>query len=150
MIILKSTAKIIILANSSQKTSRKKDRKDTNTYGLGSTERSVRKERGQDPRTEPFSFVCLSTTVTSPMGEDDHHQGHLDHGRGRPAPRSPRPWERTTSTTATSPMGEDDQHHGHLAHGEWARTTSTTVTSPMDEDDRHRSVRLVSTLVSSV
>ncbi|KAF3510487.1 hypothetical protein F2Q69_00006189 [Brassica cretica] len=51
------------------------------------------------------------------MGEDDHHQGHLAHGRGRPAPRSPRPWARTTSTTVTSPMGEDDQHHGHHAHG---------------------------------
>ncbi|KAF3529508.1 hypothetical protein DY000_02040407 [Brassica cretica] len=57
------------------------------------------------------------------MGEDDQHHGHLAHGRGRPAPRPPRPW---------------------------ARTTSTTVTSPMGEDDRHRSVRLVSTLVSSV
>ncbi|KAF3552598.1 hypothetical protein DY000_02006912 [Brassica cretica] len=51
------------------------------------------------------------------MGEDDHHQGHLAHGRGRPAPRSPRPWARTTSTMVTSPMGEDDQHHGHHAHG---------------------------------
>ncbi|KAF3606673.1 hypothetical protein DY000_02048655 [Brassica cretica] len=82
-----------------------------------------------------------------PMGEDDHHQGHLAHGRGRPAPRSPRPWARTTSTKVTSPMGEDDQHHGHLAHGlgrpsprsprPWARTTSTMVTSPMGEDDQH-------------
>ncbi|KAF3538519.1 hypothetical protein F2Q69_00021211 [Brassica cretica] len=26
------------------------------------------------------------------MGEDDPHRGHLAHGRGRPAPRSPRPW----------------------------------------------------------
>ncbi|KAF3518527.1 hypothetical protein DY000_02060513 [Brassica cretica] len=50
------------------------------------------------------------------MGEDDHHQGHLAHGRGRPAPRSPRPWVRTTITKVTSPMGEDDQRHGHLAH----------------------------------
>ncbi|KAH0903097.1 hypothetical protein HID58_042600, partial [Brassica napus] len=109
--------------------------------------RSVRKETGQDPRTGPFSLVRLSTTVTSPMGEDDHHQGYLAHGRGRPAPRSPRPWARTTSTTVTSPMGEDDQHHGHLAHGlgrpaprshrPWARTTSTTVTSPMGDDDQH-------------
>ncbi|KAG2266110.1 hypothetical protein Bca52824_073189 [Brassica carinata] len=51
------------------------------------------------------------------MGEDDHHQGHLAHERGRPAPWSPRPWARTTITKVTSPMGEDDQHHGHLAHG---------------------------------
>ncbi|KAL0771587.1 hypothetical protein Bca101_036738 [Brassica carinata] len=49
------------------------------------------------------------------MGEDDQHHGHLVHGRGRPAPRSPRPWARTTSTTVTSPMGEDDQHHGTVS-----------------------------------
>ncbi|KAF2596524.1 hypothetical protein F2Q68_00011260 [Brassica cretica] len=29
------------------------------------------------------------------MGEDDPHRVHLVHGRGRPAPRSPRPWVRT-------------------------------------------------------
>ncbi|KAF3525624.1 hypothetical protein F2Q69_00050668 [Brassica cretica] len=159
MVISKSTAKIIILANSS----RKKDRKNTNTYGRGSPERSVRKESGQDLRTGPFSLVRLA------------------HRRGRPAPRSPRPWARTirarvsrkigtkrdrsrpesrtvltrsprpwartTSTTVTSPMGEDDQHHGHLTHGRgrpaprsprpWERMTSTTVTSPMGEDDQH-------------
>ena len=73
---------------------------------------------------------------------------HLAHGRGRSAPRSPRPWVRTTSTTVGSPMGEDDQHHGRLAHGRgrtaprsprpWARTTSTTVASPMGEDDHHQ------------
>ncbi|KAF2546686.1 hypothetical protein F2Q70_00022095 [Brassica cretica] len=126
----KSTAKIIILANSSRKTSRKKYRKNTNTYGRGSPERSVRKETGQDPRAGPFS------------------QNHLAHGRGRPAPRSPRPWARTTGTTVTSPMGEDDHHQGHLAHGRGrpsprlprprARMTSTTVTSPMGEDDHHQ------------
>ena len=124
-VISKSTAKIIILANSSRKTSRKKDRKNTNTYGRGSPERSVRKETGQDPRTGPFSLVRLA------------------HGRGRPSPRSPRPWARTTSTTVTSPVGEDGQHHGHLAHGRgrprpWARTTITKVTSPMGEDDHHQ------------
>ncbi|KAG2275224.1 hypothetical protein Bca52824_057779 [Brassica carinata] len=54
---------------------------------------------------------------SAPMGEGDQHHGHLAHGRGRPAPRSPRPWARATSTTVTSPMGEGDQHHGHLAHG---------------------------------
>ncbi|KAF3516159.1 hypothetical protein DY000_02058614 [Brassica cretica] len=132
----KSTAKIIILANSSRKTSRKKYRKNTNTYGRGSPERSVRKETGQDPRAGPFSQNHLAhgrgrpaprsprpwarttgTTVTSPMGEDDHHQGHLAHGRGRPSPRLPRPRARMTSTTVTSPMGEDDHHQGHLAHG---------------------------------
>ncbi|KAF3537050.1 hypothetical protein F2Q69_00021371 [Brassica cretica] len=79
------------------------------------------------------------------MGVDDHHQGHLARGRGRQAPRSPRPWARMTITKVTSLMGEDDQHHGHLAHGRgrpsprsprpWARTTSTMVTSPMGEDD---------------
>ncbi|KAF2579978.1 hypothetical protein F2Q68_00004671 [Brassica cretica] len=68
MVISKSTAKIIILENSS----RKKDRKNTNTYGRGSPERSVRKETGQDPRTGQFLLVRLA------------------HGRGRPAPRSPR------------------------------------------------------------
>ncbi|KAF3535125.1 hypothetical protein F2Q69_00020877 [Brassica cretica] len=45
------------------------------------------------------------------MGEDDPHRGHLamgeDEPRGRPAPRSPRPWARTTCTEVTWPMGED-------------------------------------------
>ncbi|KAF2600449.1 hypothetical protein F2Q68_00008424 [Brassica cretica] len=78
------------------------------------------------------------------MGEDDPHRGHLAHGRGRPTPRSPRPWARMTRTEVTSPMGEDDPHRGHLAHGRgrpasrsprpWARTTRTEVTSPMGED----------------
>ncbi|KAF3600475.1 hypothetical protein F2Q69_00035491 [Brassica cretica] len=122
MVISKSTTKIIILANSSRKTSRKKDLKNTNTYGRGSPERSVRKETGQDLRTRPFSLVRLAhglgksaprspcpwasttiTKVTSPMGEDDHHQGHLAHGRGRPAPRSPRPRARTIRARFTSP-----------------------------------------------
>ncbi|KAF3578773.1 hypothetical protein DY000_02032237 [Brassica cretica] len=58
-----------------------------------------------------------SHSSASPMGKDDHHRGHLSRGQGRPAPRSPRPWARTTITKVTSPMGEDDQHHGHLAHG---------------------------------
>ncbi|KAH0871903.1 hypothetical protein HID58_069265 [Brassica napus] len=57
------------------------------------------------------------TEVTSPMGEDDQRRGHLAHGRGRPAPRSPRPWARTIRTEVTSPVGEDDPHRGHLAHG---------------------------------
>ncbi|KAF3576139.1 hypothetical protein DY000_02032271 [Brassica cretica] len=74
----------------------------------------------------------VSTEVTSPQGEDDPHRGHLAHGRGRPAPRSPRPWERTTRTEVTSTMGEDDPRRGHLADGRgrpaprsprpWART----------------------------
>ncbi|KAF3531126.1 hypothetical protein DY000_02043059 [Brassica cretica] len=29
------------------------------------------------------------------MGEDGPRRGHLSHGRGWPAPRSPRPWART-------------------------------------------------------
>ncbi|KAF3517321.1 hypothetical protein DY000_02060504 [Brassica cretica] len=84
----------------------------------------------------------------SPMGEEDHHKGHLAHGRGRPAPWSPRPWARTTITKVTSPMGDDDQHHGHLAHGRgrpsprspspWARTTSTMVTCPWARTIRAR------------
>ncbi|KAF3611757.1 hypothetical protein DY000_02048620 [Brassica cretica] len=45
--------------------------------------------------------------VTPPMGEDDPRQSHPAHGRGRPAPRSPRPWARTTRTEVISPMGED-------------------------------------------
>ncbi|KAF3508416.1 hypothetical protein F2Q69_00007319 [Brassica cretica] len=49
-----------------------------------------------------------STTVTSPMGEDDHNKGHLAHGRRRPAPRSPRPWARTIRARFTSPLGEDN------------------------------------------
>ncbi|KAF3504406.1 hypothetical protein F2Q69_00043258 [Brassica cretica] len=73
------------------------------------------------------------TALTCPP----QNHGHLAHGRGRPAPRSPRPWARTTSTTVTSPIGEDEQHHGLLAHGlgrpasrsprPRARTTSTTI-----------------------
>ncbi|KAF3562538.1 hypothetical protein DY000_02017096 [Brassica cretica] len=51
------------------------------------------------------------------MGEDDQHHGHLAHGRGRPAPRSPRPWARMTSATVTSAMGEDDPRPVHLALG---------------------------------
>ncbi|CAN6868683.1 unnamed protein product, partial [Brassica oleracea] len=35
----------------------------------------------------------------------------------QPAPRSPRPWARTTRAKVISPMGEDDPHLGHLAHG---------------------------------
>ncbi|KAL0864677.1 hypothetical protein Bca101_043795 [Brassica carinata] len=68
--------------------------------------------------------------------------------RGRPVPRSPRPWARTNRTEVTSPMGEDDPYRGHLAHGRgrpvprsprpWARTTHTEVTSPMGEDDPYR------------
>ena len=141
-VISKSTAKIIILANSSRKTSRKKYRKNTNTYGRGSPERSVQKETGQDPRAGPFS------------------QGYLADGRGRPAPRSPRPWARTTSTTVTSPMGEDDHHQGHLAHGRgrpaprsprpWARTIRARSPRPRARTIQSRPVRLVSTLLSSV
>ncbi|KAF2570029.1 hypothetical protein F2Q70_00003322 [Brassica cretica] len=61
------------------------------------------------------------------MGEDDPHRGHLSHGRGRPAPRSPRPWARTTRTEVTSPMGEDDPRRGHLAHGRRPTSCPETV-----------------------
>ncbi|KAF3605516.1 hypothetical protein DY000_02045801 [Brassica cretica] len=75
--------------------------------------RKDRYEKRQVKTREPDR----SHLSASPMGEDDHHRGHLASGRGRPAPRSPRPWARTTITTVTSHMGKDDQHHGHLAHG---------------------------------
>ncbi|KAH0893029.1 hypothetical protein HID58_055458 [Brassica napus] len=75
--------------------------------------RKDRYEKRQVKTREPDR----SHKVILPMGEDDQHHGHLAHGRGRPAPRSPRPWARTTSTTVTFPMGEDDHHQGHLAHG---------------------------------
>ncbi|KAF3551278.1 hypothetical protein DY000_02007418 [Brassica cretica] len=61
------------------------------------------------------------------MGEDDPCRGHLAHGRGRPAPRSPRPWARTTRAEVTSPMGEDDPHRGHLAHGRGPTSRPETV-----------------------
>ncbi|KAF3556206.1 hypothetical protein F2Q69_00012389 [Brassica cretica] len=75
--------------------------------------RKDRYEKRQVKTREPER----SHKVSSPMGEDDQHHGHLTHGRGQPAPRSPRPWARMTITKVTSPMGEDDQHRGHLAHG---------------------------------
>ncbi|KAH0854171.1 hypothetical protein HID58_090152 [Brassica napus] len=73
------------------------------------------------------------------MGEDDPHRGRLAHGRGRPAPRSPRPWARTTRTEVASPMGEDDPHRGRgrpapRSPHPWERMTRTEVTSPMGED----------------
>ncbi|KAF2561461.1 hypothetical protein F2Q70_00016580 [Brassica cretica] len=97
--------------------------------------------RGCEPRNVEKR---ISLDEVSIISKDDPHRGHLAHGRGQPAPRSPRPWARTTSTEVTSPMGEDDPHRGHLAHGRarpaprsprpWARTTRTEVTSPMGED----------------
>ncbi|KAH0894357.1 hypothetical protein HID58_056786 [Brassica napus] len=57
----------------------------------------------------------VSTEVTSPLGEDDPHQGHLP------------PWARTTRTEVTSPMGEDDPHRGHLAHGRGPTSCPETV-----------------------
>ncbi|KAL0759405.1 hypothetical protein Bca101_075555 [Brassica carinata] len=76
------------------------------------------------------------TKVTSPMGEDDPHRGHLAHGRGRPASSSRRPWARTTRaepwarttrTEVTSPVDEDDPHQGHLAHGRGPTSGTETV-----------------------
>ncbi|KAF3487039.1 hypothetical protein F2Q69_00052737 [Brassica cretica] len=76
----------------------------------------------------PFPWARMThTEVTSPMGEDDPHQGHLAHGRGRPAPMSPPPWARTTRTEVTSPMGEDDLRQGHLAHGRGPTSYPETV-----------------------
>ncbi|KAF3586025.1 hypothetical protein F2Q69_00031241 [Brassica cretica] len=74
----------------------------------------VSKDRPPRPRAR-----TVSTWVTSPMGEDDPHRGHLAHGGGRPAPRSPRPWARTAAPRSRCP---------------WGRTTRTEVTSPMGED----------------
>ncbi|KAF3581614.1 hypothetical protein DY000_02032269 [Brassica cretica] len=51
------------------------------------------------------------------VSEDRLNRVHLPPGRGRPAPRSPRPWARTTRAEVTSPMGEEDPRRGHLAHG---------------------------------
>ncbi|KAF2607457.1 hypothetical protein F2Q68_00044333 [Brassica cretica] len=140
---------------------------------------SLRKDQ-YEKRQVKTRELDRSHLSASPMGEDDHHRGHLARGRGRPAPRSPPPWARTTSTTVTSPMDVDDLAHGRgqpspRSPRQWARTTITKVTSPMGEDDQHhghlahgrgrfapgsprprartiqsRSVRLVSTLVSSV
>ncbi|KAF2568636.1 hypothetical protein F2Q70_00026231 [Brassica cretica] len=84
------------------------------------------------------------TVLTCPP----QYHGHLAHGRGRPAPRSPRPWARTTSTMVTSPMDEDDQHRGHLAHGRGRSAPGSPL--PRARTIQSRSVRLVSTLVSSV
>ncbi|KAF3559277.1 hypothetical protein F2Q69_00011174 [Brassica cretica] len=67
------------------------------------------------------------TEVTSPMGEDDPHQGHLTHGRGRPTPGSPRTWARMTRAEVTSHIGEDDPRRGHLAHGRGPTSCPKTV-----------------------
>ncbi|KAF2604046.1 hypothetical protein F2Q70_00026554 [Brassica cretica] len=84
----------------------------------------LRKDRYEKRQVKPRE-PDRSHKVTSLMGEDgqhhggedDQHHGHLARGRGRPAPRSPRPWARTTSTTVTSPIGEDDLRLVHLAIG---------------------------------
>ncbi|KAF2560968.1 hypothetical protein F2Q70_00017879 [Brassica cretica] len=68
----------------------------------------------------------ISLDEVSIVSEDRLNRGHLAPGRGRPAPRSPRPWARTTRTEVTSPVGEDDLHRGHLAH--WRGPTSRPKT----------------------
>ncbi|KAH0867363.1 hypothetical protein HID58_074385, partial [Brassica napus] len=104
------------------------------------TPRHLAHGRGRPAQRSPRPWERTTRTkVTSPMGEDDprrdylaHGQGpttcpktvhprlsHLAHGRGRPTPRSPRPWARTTRAEITSTIGEDDP---------------TKVTSPMGED----------------
>ncbi|KAH0917478.1 hypothetical protein HID58_025138 [Brassica napus] len=84
--------------------------------------------RGCEPRNVEKRISLDEVSI----GEDRLNTGHLAHGRGRPTPRSPRPWVRTTRTEVTSPMGKDDPHRDHLAHGRgrpaprsprpWART----------------------------
>ncbi|KAF2604648.1 hypothetical protein F2Q70_00027775 [Brassica cretica] len=73
------------------------------------------------------------------MGEDGPRRGHLAHGRGRSAPRSPRPWRgrpaprsplpwaRTARAEVTLPMGEDAPHRGHLVHGRGPTSCPETV-----------------------
>ncbi|KAF3539706.1 hypothetical protein F2Q69_00020033 [Brassica cretica] len=83
----------------------------------------------------------ISLDEVSIVSEDHLNRGHLAPGRGRPAPRSPRPWARTTRAEVSSPLGEDDPRRSHLAHGRgrpaprsprpWARTTRA-------ENDPHR------------
>ncbi|KAH0859190.1 hypothetical protein HID58_087451, partial [Brassica napus] len=103
------------------------------------------------PETQSFlpgELARVMVELAGQSNDDRLNTGHLAHGRGRPTPRSPHPWARTTRTEVTSPMGEDDPHRGHLAHGRgrpaprsprpWARMICTEVTSPMGEDDpRH-------------
>ncbi|KAF3599455.1 hypothetical protein F2Q69_00034868 [Brassica cretica] len=69
------------------------------------------------------------------MGEDDPRRGHLAHGRGRPAPRSPSPWARTTRAEVTLPWARMTRAE---VTSPWARTTRAEVTSPMGEDDPRR------------
>ncbi|KAF3532491.1 hypothetical protein DY000_02038383 [Brassica cretica] len=64
--------------------------------------RKDRYEKRQVKTREPDR----SHLSASPTGEDDQHHGRPAHGRGRPAPRSPRPWAKTTSTTVAPPIIE--------------------------------------------
>ncbi|KAF3551000.1 hypothetical protein DY000_02007128 [Brassica cretica] len=92
--------------------------------------------RGCEPRNVEKRISLDEVSIVSEdrlnRGQDDPRRGQLSHGRGRPSPRSPHPWARTTRAEVTLPMGEDDPHRGHLAHGRgrpaprssrpWART----------------------------
>ncbi|KAF3554066.1 hypothetical protein F2Q69_00016557 [Brassica cretica] len=69
------------------------------------------------------------------MGEDGPRRGHLAHGRGRPAPRSPRPWARTARAEVTSPMARTARARSPRP---WARTARAEVTLPMGEDAPRR------------
>ncbi|KAF3578794.1 hypothetical protein DY000_02031734 [Brassica cretica] len=103
-----------------------KDRYEKRQFKTRESDRShLSASAPRSPR--PWARTTI-TKVTSPMGEDDQHHGHLAHARRRPAPRSPRPWARTTSTMVTSPMGEDDQHH--RSSRPRARTIRARFTSP--------------------
>ncbi|KAF2595427.1 hypothetical protein F2Q70_00044785 [Brassica cretica] len=74
--------------------------------------RKDRYEKRQVKTREPDR----SHLSASPMGEDNHHQGDLAHGRGRPAPRSPRPWARMIRARFTLPWGEDNPIPANLTH----------------------------------
>ncbi|KAF3559907.1 hypothetical protein F2Q69_00014024 [Brassica cretica] len=97
-------------------------------------------------RSEEYKY--LWTRVSGKIGTKKRQVKTREPDRSHlsdSAPRSPRPWARTTIIKITSPMGEDNQHHGHLAHGRgrpapwsprpWARTTSTAVISPTGKHD---------------
>ncbi|KAH0893000.1 hypothetical protein HID58_055429 [Brassica napus] len=84
---------------------------------------------GEDrpPVPKPNVEKRISLDEVSIVSEDRLNRGHLALGRGRPAPRSPGPWARTTCTEVTSPMGEDDPSRGQLAHGRGPTSCPETV-----------------------
>ncbi|KAF3506714.1 hypothetical protein F2Q69_00006423 [Brassica cretica] len=87
--------------------------------------------RGCEPRNVEKRISLDEVSIVSEdrlnRGQDDLRRGQLSHGRGRPSPRSPHPWARTTRAEVISPMGEDDPHRGHLAHGRGPTSCPETV-----------------------